>query len=173
MIPPGLLGPKEFAGMTDEELHQLKMGCGFGSNYWGWITAEQEERKRKAQVRPATTINISNNTIATLNLGSIVGELNSSIQTLTNAGRDELAQSVRRLTDAIAALPDLSDTLRRDLLEHLAFVSTEVALPTEKRKMGPLQSSIEALKSSVAVASQLVTLWQPVEHALKAVGIIH
>ena len=37
-----------------------------------------------------TSINISNNTIATLNLGSIVGELNSSMQTLTNAGQGKL-----------------------------------------------------------------------------------
>ncbi len=39
MIPSGLLGPKEFAGMSDEELHQVKMGCEPGSNYWEWITA--------------------------------------------------------------------------------------------------------------------------------------
>ena len=51
MIPPGLWGPKEFAGMTDEELHQVKMGCEPGSNYWAWATAEQEERQRKVQAR--------------------------------------------------------------------------------------------------------------------------
>jgi len=56
MIPPGLWGPKEFAGMTDEELHQVKMGSQPGSNYWEWATAEQQERQRKAQAGiPRTT----------------------------------------------------------------------------------------------------------------------
>lgn len=49
MIPAGVWGPREFAGMTDEELHQVKMGCQPGSDYWAWATAEQEERQRKAQ----------------------------------------------------------------------------------------------------------------------------
>lgn len=47
MIPPGRWGPKEFAGMTDEELHQVKMGSQPGSNYWEMATAEQQERQRK------------------------------------------------------------------------------------------------------------------------------
>jgi pyrimidine deaminase RibD-like protein len=49
MIPLGLWGPKEFAGMTDEELHDVKMGSQPGSNYWEWATAEQQERQRKGQ----------------------------------------------------------------------------------------------------------------------------
>jgi hypothetical protein len=173
VLPPGSWGPKEFAGMTDEELHQVKMGSQFGSNHWAWATADQEERRRKRQACLATTINISQSTIATLNLGTVVGELNSSIQTLTNAGHDDLAKSIRQLTEAITASPHLNESLRKDLLEHLALISSEAALPVEKRKMGPLRSSVAILRSSMSVATQLVTLWQAVEHALKAAGILH
>ena len=55
MIPAGLWGPREFAGMTDEELHQVKMGAQPGSNYYEWATAEQQERQRKAQAGLART----------------------------------------------------------------------------------------------------------------------
>ena len=51
MRPPGLLGPKDFGGLTDEELHQVKMESGPGSNYWEWANAEQQERQRRSQVR--------------------------------------------------------------------------------------------------------------------------
>jgi hypothetical protein len=173
MLPRGLWGPKEFTDMTDEELHQVKMGSQFGSNYWAWATAEQEERERKRLVPPPTTINISQSTIATLNLGTVVGEINSSIQTLTNAGQDDLAKSIRQLTEAISASTDLDESIRKDMLEHLALVSAEAALPAGKRKMAPLRSSIEVLRSTVSLGTQLVTLWQAVEHALKAVGILH
>jgi serine/threonine protein kinase len=46
--PSGAWGPEEFAGMTDEELHQTKMEFEPGSNYWEWANEEQEERRRKA-----------------------------------------------------------------------------------------------------------------------------
>jgi hypothetical protein len=173
VLPPGLWGPKEFAGMTDEELYQVKMGSQFGSNYWTMATAEQEERQRKRQAHFGMTVNISQSTVATLNLGTVVGELNSSIQSLTNAGQDDLAKSILQLTEAISASPNLNESLRKDLLEHLSLVSTEAALPAERRKMGPLKSSIGILRSSVSVATELVTLWQAVEHTLKAVGILH
>lgn len=65
MIPPGLLGPREFAGMTDEELHQVKMGSQPGSNYWEFATAEQQERQRKAQTIARTPVGTSHDTLAT------------------------------------------------------------------------------------------------------------
>ena len=53
MRPPGLWEPKEFAGMTDEELHQTRMESQPGSNYWELATAEQQKRERVAQNRKA------------------------------------------------------------------------------------------------------------------------
>lgn len=56
-LPPGLLGPKEFAGMSDEQLHEVKMGSEPHSNYWEWATAEQEERARRIRGSlPRTTV---------------------------------------------------------------------------------------------------------------------
>jgi hypothetical protein len=55
-LPAGLWGPKEFAGMTDEQLHQVKMGSEPHSNYWEWAMAEQQERARKAQGAPPWTV---------------------------------------------------------------------------------------------------------------------
>lgn len=39
--------------------------------------------------------------------------------------------------------------------------------------MAPLKTSIEAVKSAIGMATQLVGLWQSVETALKAAGVIH
>jgi hypothetical protein len=41
-----------------------------------------------------TTLNISNSTIANLNLGNVVGDLNSSIQQLNTGGHAELAEAL-------------------------------------------------------------------------------
>jgi len=57
------------------------------------------------------------------------------------------------------------------MLEYLAHISEQAALPADKRKTGPLKASIEALKTGVTITGQLVALWQQVEHALRAMGI--
>lgn len=119
-----------------------------------------------------TTFNISHSTIANLNLGNVVGDLNSSIQQLNTEGRNELAEGFRKMTEAIGSSQDLDDDARKELLEHLAVVSGEAAMAPEKRKIGPLKTSVEAIKSGIGVATQLLTLWQGVEHALKSAGIL-
>ena len=122
--------------------------------------------------KPVATINISHSTIASLNLGTVFGDLNASIQTLTGQGQEGLADVVRRLTEAIIASKELENTQQKELLEHLSFVSAEAALPPERRRMGPLKSSIVFLQTSLNTVAQLASLWSAAEHALKAVGIL-
>jgi hypothetical protein len=118
------------------------------------------------------TFNISNSTIANLNLGTVVGDLNSSIQQLNVEGRKELAEEFRKMTEALGSSQELNDDARKEMLEHLSVVSDESTKPPEQRKMGPLKSSLVALKSGIGVAAQLLGIYQGLEHALKASGII-
>jgi hypothetical protein len=115
-------------------------------------------------------INISHNTIATLNLGTVLGDLNGSIRSLSTAGQDELAKAVRELTEAVAS-SELTNKKRT--LENLAYVAEQAALPTEQRRTGPLHATMDSIKVGIAVASQLVPLWLKVEEALKGMGIGH
>lgn len=119
-----------------------------------------------------TTVHISNSTISNLNLGNVVGDLNSSIQQLDTEGRNDLAEALRNLTEAVGASGDLNDEIRKEMLEHLSIVSGEAAKPAGSRKMGPLKTSFEAIKSGLAVGTQLMMLWQGVEHALRTAGVI-
>jgi len=76
------------------------------------------------------------------------------------------------LTEAVGTSEDLNDVVRKELLEHLAIVSEEAAKPVEARKMGPLRTSIEAVKSGITLGTQLSTLWEGVQKTLSAAGII-
>src|SRR5262245_45954104 len=76
----------------------------------------------ESQKTVTSTFNISNSTIANLNLGNVVGDLNSSIQHLYTSGRTDLAEGLRRLTEAIVASPVLRHEQRKELLEHLSVI---------------------------------------------------
>jgi len=118
------------------------------------------------------TVSISNSHIASLNLGSVVGDLNGSIQNFATAGHSDLAEAIRRLGEAIGSSIELNDMSRKDLLEHLALVSSEAARSPDARKPGPFKTLTAAMKAGVGFSTQLLTLWNGVEQALKAHGII-
>ncbi len=118
------------------------------------------------------TFNISNSTIASLNLGTVVGDLTASVQTLNGHGQKEFAEMVKAVTEAIVTSTEVQGDYQKEILEHLSVVSTAAALPPDKRMMSPLKGSITFLRESLNSATQLATLWPVVEHALKAAGIL-
>jgi hypothetical protein len=122
--------------------------------------------------RQMPTFNISNSTIANLNLGTVLGDLTVSMQNLSNQGQERLAEAIGELTGAIGKSAEIQDPQRKELLEHLSVVSEETARPAEKRKMGPLRSSIAFLQNGVTAVTQLATLWVPIERLLKATGLL-
>lgn len=81
-------------------------------------------------------VNISNSTIANLNLGTVFGDLNGSIQTLITTGHAQLAEALRQLTEAVTASGELVD--KKEIIENLAYVSEQAALPAEQREAVPL-----------------------------------
>jgi hypothetical protein len=121
---------------------------------------------------PMTTINISNSTIANLNLGNVVGDLKGSIQQLSTSGHQDLAEKVGQFGEAIAESHELDDAAKKDILEHLSVVSDEAVKTPEKRKLAPVKSAVEAIKSGLTIATGLLGLWQGIEHVLRAMGII-
>ncbi len=124
------------------------------------------------QEKPSMTFNISHSTIASLNLGTVVRDLTASFQSLVGQGQDDLAEALRGLTEAIAASKALGDPQRKELLEHLSLVCTEVALPPERRKTGLLKSSIAFLQTGLSTVAQLASLMLTAEQALKAFGVL-
>ncbi len=124
--------------------------------------------------KPAmTTSNISNRTIANVNLRNVIGDIKGSIQQLNASGHSDLAEAFKRITQAIGASSELSDDAKTELLEHVSLVSGEASKPPEARKMGLLRTSIAAITSGLSVATQALAMWQQVQELLIAAGIIH
>jgi len=122
--------------------------------------------------KPLMAFNISHSTIASLNLGTVVGDLTASIQSLVGQGQDDLAEALRGLAEAITESRELEDAQRKELLEHLSLVSTEVALPPDRRKTGPLKSSIAFLQTGLRSVAQLASLLSTAEQALRVIGVL-
>jgi hypothetical protein len=117
--------------------------------------------------------NISNSTIANLNLGTVLGDLNASVQNLQTHGSQQIADTIGKLTTAISESAQIRDADRKDLLENLALVSKEVLSQPDQRRPGLLKSSLGFITTSLAAAKELIPIVHDLYEKLKAAGIIN
>lgn len=120
------------------------------------------------------TMNISHSTIASLNLGTVIGDITASVQVLNSQGQNEqeFARAIQALAEALAASTEVQQDRQKELLEHLSLVSEQMAYPAEKRKMGLVKSSLAKLREGLATVTALAGLWGQAEHVLKTLGIL-
>ena len=136
-----------------------------------------EKRKRdkldSEHAQPVTQNNyISNSTITNLNLGTVLGDLNASVQSLQNNGAPQIADIIQKLTSGISNSTAIKDADRKDLLENLALISNEVSSEPDKRKPGLLKASLSFMTVGLAAAIELVPLCHDLHEKLKAAGFI-
>jgi len=106
-------------------------------------------------------INIDRSVIGMLNTGSIqnVKQIDVNVRTMTDAGRVEMANALRALTEAVASNREVSDQQRTEMLDQLNLVSNEAVAPDETRKAGIIKPVVTALAGSLSAAGSLAKLW--------------
>lgn len=144
----------------------------------GWARNELQVLRLESHLgliqdeRQMTIFNISNNTIGGMNIGTVGGDTNASIQVLAGQGQGDFSEAIRKLTEGITTSTELQDAQRKEFLEHLSTLSTEVALPPERRNGGRLRSSIASLQAGLGTLAQLASLWSTAVQVLKSLGVL-
>ncbi|MBV8571783.1 MAG: hypothetical protein JO319_14285 [Acidobacteriaceae bacterium] len=93
-----------------------------------------------------------------VNIGTVLGDLNNSVQNLRSQGEPQIADAIQKLTDVIKELKEITDADRNDLLENLALVSKEVESPSDSRRAGLLKSSLGFVTTSLGAFNELAPL---------------
>lgn len=105
------------------------------------------------------SINISGQ-VGNVNLGSVHGDLNASLNTLVEKGGDELALSIKELTESIIGSELLNQAEKQETIEQVDELARQAALPTEERKAGIINSIISSIDSTLQTAEVIFPLWQ-------------
>jgi hypothetical protein len=140
------LKPKDAPGGPDPYIEAL-------------VIARLDKRIIEKNLPPSvgnTIFNLSNSTISGLNLGTVMGSLNASVQILQTQGGQQLAEAIEKLTNAIGNSKEIKDADRKDLLENVAQISTEASSQRDQRKPGVLKASLAFLTTSLAAAKELI-----------------
>ena len=108
--------------------------------------------------RQTVNINIHNSTIAALNLGTVIGDVNATVTMLRDQGQQKVAEAIRALTEAVANADSLGAD-RRDLIESLSTIGEQATLPEEKRKPGLVRALVASLASALRTSADVAKIW--------------
>jgi hypothetical protein len=132
----------------------------------GNITNRVNSLRLSAKLQPAEnpdrksiSIVINGGNIGNLNLGTVLGDLNSSIHSLQDQGAKDLAEALRQFAEAVGNSNDLTNSKRKDALECLSVVTAETARPANQRKERPLRDSLASISTLIGASNQILTMW--------------
>jgi hypothetical protein len=112
---------------------------------------------RRMDEEPRIRINVSDSQIGTLNLGTIIGDVENHLSAVHEA--DEARDALQGLAQQIVATEGLDDDRRRELLEHVDLLAEEAAKAPEKRRSSLTRGALSALASASAVVGDLSSVW--------------
>ncbi len=104
-------------------------------------------------------INVDRSVIGAINTG-VVENLDVAMTNIRVGGDEQLADALRRMTEAVIQSTDLVTGQKNDALDHLAVIAEQAAKPKEQRSIGALKTIIQAFERIVRNSAALLALWQ-------------
>jgi len=144
------------------------------SQYLKEAEIRRDRRALEAKMpKPPTgiTLNISQSSIANLNLGSQVGQIQSVVGGLHEKGLQEIAAAIKELTESIVSEARLADTPKREAVEMVSAISEEIAKPQAERRTSVLRMASNGLWEIVKHVDKLAAAYELVKAAARSQGI--
>ncbi|MGH2395822.1 MAG: hypothetical protein ACRDFW_02305 [bacterium] len=104
------------------------------------------------------TINIQNSTVAGLNLGTVIGNIEAAVSTLQQTD-PEIATALARLVEAVGRDESLGDQ-RREVIESLNQVAEEATKPFATRRTGLVKTLLAGIQVALAQSAHISEVWQ-------------
>jgi hypothetical protein len=111
-------------------------------------------------------IKVSDSSVGVINTGTLLN-IDTSISVMQQRGDQELANTIKKLTQAVYDSIEVSANLKDSILEQLEFILNEALSSKDNRRKGVVKTIINSLGQSLQTFAALVTIWNGVEPLLK------
>jgi len=102
---------------------------------------------------------INKGTIGVLNTG-YVDKIENSISQLQHNGANDIAESVKKVKDAVLLSEELDDQTKEEVFERLAEISEQANLPAENRKgKSILKDIFNGISTTLNSVGSLASIW--------------
>ena len=112
-------------------------------------------------------ISVEKSTIGTINTGTIQS-LDNAITILSDQQQGELAEALKKFTEAIIQNTELTEAARKEVVESLSFLAEQLSKPRDERKSTLVKTLFERIPTLLKTATDLVTLWKQIEPLILA-----
>jgi len=102
-------------------------------------------------------IKIDRSNIGAFNTGE-VKKLDVMMSVINQEGNSELMKAIKEFTEAVIASKEADKELKNELIEQIAFLSTQATLPKEKRRPSVVKSVLKGIKDTLTSSATLATL---------------
>ncbi len=111
-------------------------------------------------------INVSESVVGAINMGQ-VRQIDVAMDRIATEGNTELVASLKAFTETVLADQQLKEEHRDEIIEMLAFLTTQCALPKGGRQPSIAQTVLERVGQMVQTVTSLSPLWAPLLAALQ------
>jgi len=137
------------------------------------VKGKRDLRRRTAKPTDTSiSLNINKSTIASLNLGTVVGNLQANVSVLQDAGQKDLARALSSLAQALTDSQTLNEEQKREGIEMVAALGDELAKPEAERKSSVAKLVAQRLGQVVRRASEVAGAYELLKVAVRSsIGI--
>jgi len=110
-------------------------------------------------------ISVTGSTIGMINTGTLqnIQNLDNSITLARGRGEEEIAAVVKELTQAILESKRVTESAKKEILEQLDILMSQLTAEPRGRSIGVVKSLLSGVRPFVAVAADLLTIWDKLE----------
>jgi len=113
-------------------------------------------------------INIDRSVVGTINTGN-VESLETSLSSIKQGGDEQLAATLKLMTEVIVNSKELKPAQKDEALEALAFVGEQSLQDEGERKTSLIRSAIEGqIPNAINLSASILTIWETCEPIIKA-----
>lgn len=104
-------------------------------------------------------IAISNSQVGLLNTGNIQN-LNQTIDSLYNASQEEIAENIKKFSEAIILESDLDNAQKSEVLESLDVITKELFQKPESRRKSVVKVLMDQIAEVTEFSANAVVVWE-------------
>lgn len=112
------------------------------------------------QYNPVTynNIQVDRSVVGAINTAQ-VARIDVAMENIKNSGNDEVNEALKALTEAVVSSTKVQDKTRTQLVEQLAFLAEQAALPPAQQQKSVIKMVLKAIPVTIAAAADLTALW--------------
>lgn len=103
-------------------------------------------------------IHVDHSVVGSINTAH-VGRINVAMDGITNNDNEQVVESMKAIAEAIANTTELENDTKDQLLEQMAFVAEQAALPASRRQPSVIRPVLTSISTTLSSVASLAAIW--------------